>query len=171
MKWMVCAYPLILLWTACSPEELLPQAAPCDQQFVPEALIPGSDCDNPCQYGYAGEVDLPFQKAVINCRSDYEGIRIYLDSTSLFGPGRVPLKAFALELRTASRGSLDAFCRHDIQWGSEDWPGLSYELFFQSDPDAGMYWLYIIPEPGFWAGFRSGRFRFRFSIRNPLYFP
>jgi len=94
---------ILSLGMACSPEDALPQSAPCDQDFSPAYLIPGTDCVNPCRYGYAGEVFLPGRPAVIDCRTDYQGFRLFVDSTSLFGPGRVPLKVITLELPARPR--------------------------------------------------------------------
>jgi len=168
MKWIFVAYPLILLWTACSPEEVLPQAAPCDQQFDPEALIPGSDCENPCRYGYAGEWDWPGGEAVIRCRTDLANFRMFLDSTSLYGPGRVPLQAFVLELDVLRNNSQGAFCPHDLVWEAENWPGFAYKTLFTADPKKKVHRTYIIPEPEFWEREAGVRFRFRFSSRVPV---
>ncbi len=163
---------ILSLGIACSPEDALPQSAPCDQDFSAAYLIPGTDCVNPCRYGYAGEVFLPDQPAVIDCRTDYRGFRLFVDSTSLFGPGRVPLKVITLELRGPAGAPLSGFCKHDLWWEAEDADlDMEYKLLFPANPESGIYRAHIIPEPAFWERFRAGRFRFHFSTRRPIGFP
>jgi len=166
MKTIILGVLFVLLYGGCHKPSLSPPN--CSQEYDPPAWIPGTDCRNPCRFGYAGEVCLATGHLEAGCREVRHGLRIFLDSTSLKGPGRVPLHAVTIEAKEGYPERTGLFCRHDLFFESAEGELVFRDTLFVMDPDRGLSRIHLIPGPDALSGWKKRTFQWKIATRRPL---
>lgn len=168
---------LALFSAACEKGAALPQppaardspaeapARPCPYPvYDPPAIVPGTNCVDPCQFVYEGWVDFEEEVLEINCRQlplSSPALSFSIDSTLVRYVGRGFLKILRI-----TAPDIGPWCAGMAFFRAEGCPGPE-QYFLCAGYDGTSEFQVAWPE-GFWDCAAGKRISFRLVARKPL---
>ena len=154
-----------------APEEAVtfqldtPASSPCPYpEYDPPAVVPGTDCQNPCQFVYEGWVDFDAGALNINCWQlplSSPALSFSIDSTIIRHVGLGYLKV----LRIQAPG-IGAWCAGKAFFLAEGCPAPERTFLYVGHD--GVSEFRVVWPKGFWDCVAGKRINFRLIARNPL---
>ena len=161
-----CEKSVFLQEPPAAPTSLV--EAPADScpypEYDPPAVVPGTNCNDPCQYVYEGWVDFEKEELVVNCQSlplSSPALSFSIDSTIIRYVGIGYLKALRIQAP-----DIGPWCAGKVFFRAEGCP--SPDRVFLHVGGDGISEYRVVWLQDFWGCAAGKRIHFRLIAKKPL---